>query len=151
MTPPSKPEPRDGDRVTAGLRITRSVVIPDAELHWQFSASGGPGGQHANTSNTKAEVSFDIESSEVLGPVQRARLIEKLGPSVRVAASDTRSQLRNRELAAARLVALLSGALRVDRVRRATKPSKAAKTRRLDAKSQHSERKAARRRPTADD
>ena len=131
--------------------MTHSVVIAEGELRWQFSASGGPGGQHANTSNTRAEVSFDVESSESLGPVQRARIIAKLGPTVRVTAADTRSQLRNRELAARRLAIMLGDALKVERIRRPTKPSKAAKARRLDAKSQHSDRKAARRRPAPDD
>ena len=61
------------------LRVTRTVVIPASELRWRFTASGGPGGQHANTSNTRADVSFDVEASAALGPVQRARIIERIG------------------------------------------------------------------------
>ena len=100
------------------LRVTRSCSIPLSELEWRFSASGGPGGQHANTANTKAEVRFDIANSSSLGPRQRARLLERLGPSLRVVASDERSQLRNRELALDRLRSRLAEALRIDRERR---------------------------------
>ena len=131
----------------AGLRVTRSVVLPENELRWQFSASGGPGGQHANTSNTRAEVIFDIEASAAFGPVQRERLLAKLGPSIRVVASDTRSQARNRQLAQARLVDQLVEALHIDKPRRPTRPSKAATARRLDAKAHQSKRKDERRRP----
>src|SRR5712671_6714573 len=99
------------------LRVTRTCVIPRSELEWQFSASGGPGGQHANTSNTRAEVRFDIAASPSLGPRQRARLLERLGPMVRVAASDERSQARNRALALERLRSRLAEALKVERER----------------------------------
>lgn len=116
------------------LRVSRSCQIPLDELEWRFTVSGGPGGQHANTANTRAEVRFDIERSPSLGPRQRARLIEKLGPVVRVAASDERSQARNRALAQERLAAKLAAALHVDKPRTATRPSKAAKARRVDAK-----------------
>jgi ribosome-associated protein len=81
------------------LIVSRSCRIPLDELEWRFSASGGPGGQHANTSNTRAEVRFDVAGSPSLGPRQRARLLERVGPTVRVVASDERSQARNRELA----------------------------------------------------
>ena len=97
------------------LVVSRSCRIPLDELEWRFSSSGGPGGQHANTSNTRAEVRFDIANSPSLGPRQRARLLEKLGPVVRVVADDERSQLRNRELALQRLGDRLREALKVER------------------------------------
>ena len=123
------------------LRVTRSCVIPLSELEWRFTASGGPGGQHANRSNTKAEVRFDVAGSSSLGPRQRARLVEKLGPEVRVVASDERSQLRNRELALERLRARLAEALHIETPRRPTKPTKGAKERRLEDKRHRSETK----------
>jgi ribosome-associated protein len=116
------------------LRVSRSCTIALDELEWRFSASGGPGGQHANRSNTRVEVIFDVAGSPSLGPRQRARLLERLGPTVRVVASDERSQLRNRELALERLRSRLAAALHVDRARVATKPSAAAKARRMDDK-----------------
>ena len=100
------------------LVVSRSCRIPLDELEWRFSASGGPGGQHANTSNTRAEVRFAVAGSPSLGPRQRARLLERLGPVVRVVASDERSQFRNRDLALARLASRLAEGLRVDPVRR---------------------------------
>jgi ribosome-associated protein len=123
------------------LRVTPTCVIRMDELDWRFSASGGPGGQHVNTANTRAEVRFDIAGSPSLGPRQRARLMERLGPEVRVVASDERSQLRNRELALERLRSRLAEALHVERPRRPTKPSKAAKEKRLDEKRHRSETK----------
>ena len=119
--------------------MSRSCVIPLEELEWRFSASGGPGGQHANTSNTKVEVRFDVASSPSLGPRQRARLLERLGPVVRVVASDERSQVRNRALALERLAARLHDGLRVERERRATKPSRSAKAARMDEKRRRGE------------
>jgi ribosome-associated protein len=133
------------------LRVTRTCHIPLDELEWQFSASGGPGGQHANTSNTKAEVHFDIARSPSLGPRQRARLLERLGPKVRVAASERRSQYQNRELALERLRSKLAEALHVNPTRVATAPSKAAQRRRVEQKRHHSEVKRARRRPDVGD
>jgi ribosome-associated protein len=123
------------------LRVSPTCVIRMDELEWRFSTSGGPGGQHVNTSNTRAEVRFDIASSPSLGPRQRARLLERLGPEVRVVASDERSQLRNRELAQERLRSRLADALRVEKPRRPTKPTKGAKERRLEAKRHRSETK----------
>lgn len=147
MSTPTKPAVGDDD----ALRVTRSVVIPAAELRWRFSASGGPGGQHANTSNTRADVSFDVEASSALGPVQRARILERLGPLVTATASDERSQLRNRNLALERLREKLAAALHVEKARRATKPTKGSTQRRLDDKSRQSRRKADRRtRPDGD-
>ena len=129
----------------AVLRVTPTCVIRMDELDWRFSASGGPGGQHVNTANTRAEVRFDIAGSPSLGPRQRARLLERLGPEVRVVASDERSQLRNRELALERLRSKLAAALHLEKPRRATKPTKAAKEKRLEAKRQRSETKRQRR------
>src|SRR4051794_10717880 len=131
------------------LRITRSAAVPLDELEWRFTASGGPGGQHANTSNTKVEVRFDIEGSPSLGPRQRARLLERLGPSVRAVASERRSQHQNRELATERLRAKIAEGLHVNPARHATKPSRAAKKRRVESKRQHSQVKKTRRRPSA--
>ena len=121
--------------------------MPLEELEWRFSGSGGPGGQHANTSNTRAEVRFDVASSPSLGPRQRTRLLERLGPSVRVVASDSRSQSRNRELALERLAERLAGALRVERPRVSTSPTPASRERRLEAKRHRSAAKRARRPP----
>jgi ribosome-associated protein len=129
------------------LRVNRTLRIPLDELEWRFTASGGPGGQHANTSNTKAEVRFDIAGSPSLGPRQRARLLERLGPSLRVVASDERSQLRNRELALERLRQRLADALRVDRERRPTAPTAGARRKRIESKRQRGEVKRMRRRP----
>lgn len=133
------------------LRVSGSLRIPSRELRWRFTRSGGPGGQHANTADTRAEVTFDVLASEALGPRQRARLLERLGPSVRVVAADERSQARNRELARRRLARRLADALAVERPRRSTRPTASSVRSRLDAKRRQSEKKAARRRPRADD
>ena len=133
------------------LRISRSCAIALDELEWRFSASGGPGGQHANTSNTKAEVRFDVAGSTSLTESQRERLLRKLGPEVIVSASDRRSQLQNRELAVERLRTKLGEALKVERPRVATKPSRAAKTRRLDAKKRRGQLNQSRRAAPPDD
>jgi ribosome-associated protein len=128
------------------LRVGHSLV-PAEELEWRFSGSGGPGGQHANTANTRVEVRFDIAASPSIGPRQRERLVERLGPVVRVVASDERSQLRNRELALRRLEQRIADALHVERVRRPTRPTLGSKERRLESKRVQSERKRSRRPP----
>ena len=133
------------------LRVSRSCAIGTDELEWRFTASGGPGGQHANTSNTKVEVRFDVANSPSLGPRQRARLIERLGPVVRVTASERRSQHQNRELALDRLKGRLAAALHVDPKRFSTKPSRASKKRRVDEKRHHGDIKRNRRRPSGED
>jgi ribosome-associated protein len=143
--------PRGHNRGVDDLRVTRSLVIPASELEWRFTGSGGPGGQHANTSNTRAEVRFDVAGSPSLGPRQRERLLEKLGPTVRVAASDERSQARNRALALERLRSKLAGALHRDAPRHATKATKASKTRRLESKAKRGEVKRLRRPATTDE
>jgi ribosome-associated protein len=131
--------------------VTRSVVIPAEELEWRFTTSGGPGGQHSNKASTRAEVSFDVAESKSLGPRQRARLLERLGPTVRAAAGDERSQMRNREIALHRLAARLADGLRVQTPRVATRPSKSAQARRLSDKRRQSARKRDRARPGDDD
>jgi len=123
------------------LKVTRSLSIPADELRWRFTTSGGPGGQHANRSSTRVEVRFDIENSEALGPRQRARLLDRIGPTLTVTAGEQRSQARNREVALRRLGGRLQEALRVERPRVPTRPSKAAKARRLDEKRRRSARK----------
>ena len=133
------------------LRVTRSCVIPPDELEWRFSGSGGPGGQHANTSNTRVELVFDVATSESLGPRQRARLLERLGPRVRVVASERRSQLQNRELALERLRDRIANALHVEPPRVATRPSRASKRARVEQKRRQGERKRTRRTPGIDE
>jgi ribosome-associated protein len=134
------------------LRVTGTCAIPLDELEWRFSGSGGPGGQHANTSNTRVELRFDIAGSPSLGPRQRERLLERLGPVVRVVVSDTRSQARNRELALDRLRERLAAALRTTRARRPTVPSEAARRRRVEGKRRRGELKRHRRvRPELED
>ena len=133
------------------LVVTRSVRIPRSELEVTFSASGGPGGQHANRSNTRVELRFDVATSSAFGPGQRQRVIDRLGPEVRVVADDERSQLRNRALAERRLVERLQAALHVEPPRRPTKPSRSSQRRRVDSKQRRGEVKRSRARPSRDD
>ena len=116
------------------IQVTRSVSIPRSEIDLRFSRSSGPGGQHAQKSDTRVEATFDVEASAALSDAQKRRVIAKAGPVLRAVAQDERSQWRNRELATERLVETLREALRVPRKRKPTKPSKAAKERRLEAK-----------------
>ena len=127
------------------VRITSSLVIPLSELQVRFSPSGGPGGQHANKVNTRVELRFDVAGSPSLGPNQRSRLLERIGPEVRLVVDDERSQIRNRQLAVERFRLRMVDALHVEKARRPTGPSRGAKERRLTAKRQLSERKRARR------
>lgn len=129
------------------LVVTDAVRIPRYELVTAFSASGGPGGQHANKAATRVELTFDVTMSSAFTEDQRERVISKLGETVRVVADDERSQLRNRSLAEERLAARLRGALQVQRRRRATKPTRGSQRRRLQAKSERSEVKRQRKRP----
>jgi ribosome-associated protein len=131
------------------LRVGRDLVIPPSELTWGFSPSGGPGGQHANTANTRVELVFDLEASKALGPRQRARLLGRLGPVIRVVVSDERSQARNRELALLRLGQRLEDALRVERRRLPTQPTEDSRRRRLREKRLRAERKRESRPPAA--
>jgi ribosome-associated protein len=129
------------------MRVTRSVVLPVSEVELRFSRSSGPGGQHANTSETRVEAIFDVESSSALSDSQKRRVLAKAGPTLRAIAQDERSQLRNRELAIERLVEQLRQALKVERRRLATKPTKASRERRLETKKRRSHTKKLRRPP----
>ena len=127
--------------------MTRSVSIPRSEIELRFSRSSGPGGQHAQKSDTRVEAVFDVEASSALSEAQRRRVIAKAGPVLRAIAQDERSQWRNRELATERLVEELREALRVPRRRRPTKPTKAAVEKRLERKRRRSDVKRLRRPP----
>ena len=111
----------------SAIRVTRSVLLPLAEVELRTSRSSGPGGQHAQKSETRVEAVFDVEASAALSPAQKRRVVAKAGPVLRAVAQDERSQTRNRELALERLAAALREALHVPRRRVATKPSAAAK------------------------
>ena len=131
-----------------GVRVTRSVVIPDRELAFRFSRSSGPGGQNVNRRETQVELLFDVERSTALGPRQRARVMEKLASRIdasgtlRIVASEARTQGQNREIALERLRRVLSGALAPDPPkRRPTRPGRQAKERRLDSKRRRSRQK----------
>lgn len=133
--------------IDVGGRFT----IPDAELQWRFQPSGGPGGQHANRAHTRVELSWDLEAAESVPEHLRSRLRAKLGSPVVVVVDDERSQVRNRALAAERLARRIQQALVVPKPRRATKPTKGSKRRRLEAKSRNGRTKQLRRRPGRDD
>jgi ribosome-associated protein len=129
------------------IPVTRSVAIPVAEIELRFSRSSGPGGQHAQKTETRVEAIFDVETSSALTPAQKTRVLRKAGPILRAVAQDERSQLRNRELAVERLVESLREALRVPRRRRPTKPTAAARERRLEQKRRRGATKQLRQRP----
>jgi ribosome-associated protein len=132
------------------IRVTRSVSIPLTEIELRTSRSRGPGGQHAQTSETRVEALFDVEASQALSEAQKRRVLAKAGPVVRAVAQDERSQARNRELALERLAERVREALRVERRRVATKPSRAAVERRLDSKRRRGSTKRLRR-PASDE
>ena len=131
--------------------ISRDVAVPLREVVLRTSRSSGPGGQHANVTESRVEAIFDVAASASLSEAQKARVMARCGPVVRAVAQDARSQARNRELALQRLRARLTHALEVQRTRRPTKPSAGAKARRVDAKRRLSRRKRDRRRPADDD
>jgi ribosome-associated protein len=133
------------------LRVVPGCEIDLDELEWKFTASGGPGGQHANRSNTRVELTFDVAGSPSLTEEQRALLVSRLGEVVRIVADDERSQARNRTLALDRLRSRLADALHVPRPRRPTKKSRSAQERRLQGKREQSERKAGRRSVSRED
>jgi len=133
------------------LPINRHVSIPFDEIVVRASRSSGPGGQHANVTSSRIEASFEVAASGSLDEAQKARLTARCGPVVRAVAQDARSQSRNRALALERLAGRIAHGLEVQRPRRATKPTRASRTRRLDAKRRGSERKSARRRPGRED
>jgi ribosome-associated protein len=129
------------------IRVTRSVVLPLSDVELRFSRSSGPGGQHANTAETRVEALLDVEASSTLTDAQKRRVVAKAGPVLRAVAQDERSQWRNRELAVERLVEQLRQALKVPRRRIATKPTAASRQRRLEAKKRRSQTKRLRRPP----
>lgn len=120
------------------IRVTRTVELPLSDVDFRTSRSSGPGGQHAQKTETRVEALLDVERSTALSEMQKRRVINRMGPVLRAIAQDERSQARNRDLAVERLVAQLREALRVPRKRRPTKPSKAAVQRRLDEKRRRS-------------
>ena len=138
------------------LRVTRSVVVPERELRWRFSRSSGPGGQSVNTADSRVELSFDVVRTTALGPVQRARALERLAGRLvdgvlTVAASEQRSQLQNREAALERLAEILAAAVAPPPPRRRpTKPSRGSVERRLAEKKRRARTKRLRR-PEDDD
>jgi ribosome-associated protein len=132
------------------IRVSRSVSLPVAEIELRVSRSSGPGGQHANTSETRVEAVFDVESSSALSDAQKRRVIGKLGPVLRAIAQDERSQSRNRELAIERLAGKLAEGLKVERRRVATKPTRASRERRLESKRKRGDTKRLRGQPGDD-
>jgi ribosome-associated protein len=129
------------------IRVTRSVVLPRSEIELRTSRSSGPGGQHAQKSETRVEAVFDVEASNALSDAQKRRVVAKAGPVLRAIAQDERSQLRNKDLATERLVESLREALRVPRRRVPTKPSAASRERRLEQKKRRGQVKRLRRQP----
>jgi ribosome-associated protein len=123
------------------IRVTRSVSLPLSEVEFRVSRPSGPGGQHAQTTETRVEARFDVEASSALTDVQKRRVVARAGPVLRAVAQDERSQARNRELALERLVERLRDALRVERRRVPTTPTAAARERRLARKRQRSRTK----------
>ncbi|MBM6623213.1 aminoacyl-tRNA hydrolase [Micrococcaceae bacterium RIT802] len=136
------------------LFVSPQLTIPDSELGWRFSRSSGPGGQHVNTSDSRVELSWNVLDSRVLSDEQRQLLSDRLGPrlvqgALTVSSEEQRSQLRNREIARGKLVGLVaSGLAPAGPPRRATKPTKGSKRRRLAAKGRRSDLKQQRRRPS---
>ena len=129
------------------IRVTRSVSLDPGEIELRTSRSSGPGGQHANTAETRVEAVLDVEASASLTPAQKRRVVARAGSVLRAVAQDERSQARNREVAIERLVARLAAARRVERRRIPTAPTKAARERRLDAKRRRAGIKRGRARP----
>jgi ribosome-associated protein len=133
------------------IPVRGRTAIPLHEIVIRASRSSGPGGQHANTSETRIEASFDVAASTALTDEQKRRIMSRLGPRVVAVAQDERSQARNRELALARLARRLSAALAVSRPRRPTRPTKAAMARQQAAKRRQAQRKRDRRPPGGED
>ncbi|KQR26388.1 alternative ribosome rescue aminoacyl-tRNA hydrolase ArfB [Microbacterium sp. Leaf151] len=142
--------PSDGP----GVRVTAHLVIPESELSWRFSRSSGPGGQGVNTADSRVELMWDAAGSAVLSRTQRERLVDRLGARLidgvlTIAASEHRAQLRNRDAARERLATIVGDALRPPAPpRRATRPTRGSKERRLQAKQRRTDVKRMRRRPT---
>jgi ribosome-associated protein len=132
------------------LRIGHGAAVPLSEIELRVSRSSGPGGQHANVTASRVEAVFDVEASNTLGDEQKRRVMARCGPVVRATAQDTRSQARNRELALERLRSRLASALTVQRPRRATKPTRASRRRRVESKRRRGDLKRSRQRPGAE-
>ena len=149
-----RPTAHDGGMAENDVRVNAALVIPAAELSWRFSRSSGPGGQGVNTADSRVELMWDAGASTVLSPVQRERLIDRLGSRLvdgvlTIAASEHRAQLRNRDAARARLAALVAEAVRPPAPpRRATRPTRGSTERRLQAKQRRTDVKRMRQRPT---
>ena len=140
------------------LVVNKRLVIPARELQWRFSRASGPGGQGVNTTDSRVELLLDLEACSVLGPVRRARLLERLGSRLsdgclRVVAAEERSQWQNRQAAMARLSDLLRDALKPPPPsRKATRPSRGAEKRRLESKKKRGDLKRQRRnKPTLEE
>src|SRR5256884_4446395 len=138
-SPETSSTPSTSRRIAAmtdseSIRVTRCVVLPRSEIELRTSRSSGPGGQHAQKSETRVEAVFDVEASSALSDAQKRRVVTKAGPVLRAIAQDERSQLRNKDLATERLIESLREALRVPRRRVPTKPSAASRERRLEPK-----------------
>lgn len=136
------------------LQISDAITIPAGELVWTFSPTGGPGGQHANRSSTRAELRFDVGASRAFDDETRQRVLAHLATEgvVTVIVDETRSQWRNRQIARQRLADRIGNALKPDPPRRRrTRPSRAARRRRIDEKRARSRTKSLRRRPASED
>lgn len=133
------------------LAIRPGVAIPMTEIELRTSRSSGPGGQHANVTASRVEAVFDVHASTALTEAQQARIAARLGARVTASAQDTRSQLRNRELALERLADRLAAALEVARPRHKTRPTATSRRKRVDSKRRRGETKRGRRRPSSDD
>lgn len=138
---------RESTGIGDEIRVTRSVTVPRREIELRFSRSSGPGGQHAQRTETRVEALFDVVASTALTERQRKRVLAKAGPVLRGIAQDERSQWQNRELATARVIDALRAALEVPRRRKPTKPSRASKEKRLTAKRRRGEVKRLRKPP----
>jgi ribosome-associated protein len=130
------------------IQVQSRLAIPLDEIGFRYSRSSGPGGQHAQKTETRVEALFDVDASETLSDAQKARLQKRVGPVVRAVAQDERSRTLNREHALDRLAAAIRAGLRVERKRRPTKPSAAAHERRLEEKKRRGTTKRLRRPPT---
>lgn len=133
--------------MSEGLEVAPGTIVPASEVAVRATRSGGPGGQHANVTASRIEAVFDVDASSALSEAQKRRIASRLGPRVTAVSQDSRSQARNRELALERLRGRLAEALRPRKRRRATRPTKASRQRRLEAKRRRSQTKRTRRRP----
>jgi ribosome-associated protein len=132
------------------IQVHNRLAIPLGEIALRYSRSSGPGGQHAQKTETRVEATFDVEASETLSAAQKSRLRRRAGPIVRAVAQDERSRFRNRELALERLARAIRAGLHVERKRRPTKPTAAARTRRLEKKKRRGTTKKLRRPPAGE-